>query len=176
MMDSSRVRVSGPLERYASGFLADLADLVGVGYKRASAAFQLRLMGHLSRWLEEAGLTPEGLSSAEAARFLAARRAAGCTNHTTAKGLEPLLAYLRGLGVVPPADQPVLSAVELLLERYREYLLVERGLVAGTARGYVDLVRPFVVSRCEESGVPDFAGLAERGAQLRAVGVRTATA
>jgi len=155
MFDPSRVRVSGPLERYAPGFLA---ELVGVGYKRQSAAFQLQLMGHLSRWLEEAGLLPEGLSLAEAERFLAARRAAGYRDHTSSKGLEPLLGYLRRLGVVPPADRPVLSAVELLLERYRDYLLVERGLVAGTARGYVDLVRPFVVSRCD-GRVLDFAGL-----------------
>lgn len=160
MMDSSRVRVSGPLERYAPGFLA---ELVGVGYKRPSAVCQLRLMGHLSRWLEEAGLALEELSSAKAAGFLAARRAAGYRSLTSPKGLEPLLGYLRGLGVVPLADQPVLSAVELLLERYRDYLLVERGLVAGTARGYVDLVRPFVVSRCEENGVPDFAGLTSSG-------------
>jgi integrase/recombinase XerD len=155
MLDPSRVRVSGPLERYAPGFLA---GLVGVGYKRQSAAFQLQLMGHLSWWLEEAGVSPEGLSSAEAERFLAARQAAGYRDHTSSRGLEPLLGYLRGLGVVPLADQPVLSAVELLLERYRAYLLVERGLVAGTARGYVDLVRSFVVSRCD-GGVPDFAGL-----------------
>lgn len=155
MLDPSRVRVSGPLERYAPGFLA---ELVGVGYKRQSAAFQLQLMGHLSRWLEEAGLLLEGLSSAEAERFLAARRAAGYRDRTSSKGLAPLLGYLRWLGVVPPADRPVLSAVELLLERYRDYLLVERGLVAGTARGCVDLVRPFVVSCCD-GGVLDFAGL-----------------
>jgi hypothetical protein len=46
MLDPARVRVTGPLERYAPGFLA---ELVGVGYQRVSAAFQLQLMAHLSR-------------------------------------------------------------------------------------------------------------------------------
>ena len=74
-------------------------------------------------------------------------------------GLVPLLSYLRELGVVPPAAQPARSSVELLLGRYREYLLVERGLMAGTARGYLDMVRPFVVSRAGEDGELELAGL-----------------
>ncbi|MBV9339047.1 MAG: hypothetical protein JO243_24425, partial [Solirubrobacterales bacterium] len=40
-----------------------------------------------------------------------------------ADGLVPVLTYLRGLGVVPVADEPARSSVELLLERYREYML-----------------------------------------------------
>lgn len=156
MLDPSRVRVSGPLERYAPGFLA---ELVAVGYKRASAAFQLRLMAHVSWWLEDAGVPLEGLSSLQLERFLSARRSAGYRDHTTGKALEPLLGYLRGLGVVPPPERPALSVVELLLERYRSYLLAERGLVPGTARGYVDLVRPFVAWRSGNGEVPDFMAL-----------------
>lgn len=34
-----------------------------------------------------------------------------------------------------------------LLERYRAYLISERGLTAGTARCYLDAIRPFVTSR-----------------------------
>jgi integrase len=37
--------------------------------------------------------------------------------------------------------------VEELLSRYRAWLLVERGVTPGTARGYVDCVRPFVATR-----------------------------
>ena len=39
-----------------------------------------------------------------------------------------------------------------MLEQYRRYLTVERGLTAGTARGYVDIVRPFVESRVNAVG------------------------
>jgi site-specific recombinase XerD len=148
--------VSGPLERYATGFSEELRR---VGYTPNSAALQLQLMAHLGRWLEERSLSLERLSSSEAARFVAARRAGGYANHTSLKGLEPLLGYLRGFGAVPPAERPALSAVELLLVRYRDYLLAERGLMAGTARGYVDLVRPFVASRLDRSGELELASV-----------------
>lgn len=160
MKDPSRARVRGPLAPYAQGFVAELRRL---GYTPLSASFQMQVMAHLSRWLEGARLDAAALEPATALAFLAARRAAGYTGYLSVKALEPLLAYLRGLGVVPAAEAPVLSAAELLLERYRDYLTVERGLAAGTARGYVDLVRPFVVSRVDGSGELDLAGLTPSG-------------
>ncbi len=51
--DPLRVRVLGPLEPYAHGFAR---ELVGQGYVRESAAFQLHLIAHLSRWLAGEGL------------------------------------------------------------------------------------------------------------------------
>jgi site-specific recombinase XerD len=44
---------------------------------------------------------------------------------------------------VPPLDGPV----EAMIERYRLYLTVERGLVPEAARGYVEAVRPFLCGR-----------------------------
>jgi hypothetical protein len=46
MHDVSRVRVSGPLEVFASGFAAELARL---GYRRIPTVFQLQLMAHATR-------------------------------------------------------------------------------------------------------------------------------
>ncbi len=37
-----------------------------------------------------------------------------------------------------------MTVAETLLERYREYLLSQGGLQVNVARGYLDLVRPFV--------------------------------
>lgn len=156
MRDPSRVRVTGPLEGYAPGFVA---ELVGAGYARDSAAFQLRLMVHVSRWLAEHGLGGEDFSSAQVERFLAARRAGGYRTFLSPKGLAPLLGYLRGLGVVPPASGPALTVVEALLERYRGYLLGERGLAPGTVRGYVDVVRPFLEERLDARGGLDLEAL-----------------
>ena len=48
--------------------------------------------------------------------------------------------------------------MEELLGRYRDYLLGERGLTAGTVRGYVDCVRPFVATRLR-GDVLDLAGM-----------------
>jgi site-specific recombinase XerD len=148
MKDPSRVRVTGPLEPYAAGFVAELG---AVGYRPASAAVHLRLLAHLSRWLQTEGLVPGQLGEAELERF--------CRQHIAryaslrgVQGLVPLLGYLRGLGVVPAAQRPALTAAGELLERYRRHLTMERGLTAETARGYVDIVRPFVESRIDAAG------------------------
>jgi integrase/recombinase XerD len=154
MGDPSRVRVTGPLERYAAGFVAELVE---AGYRPNAAAVQLRLLKHLSGWLEQEGINPGDLREPQLERFR--REHLGrVASLRIAQGLVRVLAYLRSLGVVPPADRPARSTIEVLLDRYREYLLVERGVTPETARGYVDLVRPFVASRVRE-GEFDFAGL-----------------
>jgi integrase/recombinase XerD len=155
MKESLGVRVSGPLARYAPGFVAVLVE---VGYRPNAAAVQLRLLAHLSRWLEREGIDPGDVREPEIERFRE-EDLAPVRSLRIAGGLVPLLAYLRGLGVVPVADERALSNVELLLARYREYLLRERGLTAGTARGYIDCVRPFVSSRARGDGELDLVGL-----------------
>ena len=151
------VRFSGPLESYAKGFAAELSRL---GYKPLTGIKpQLFLVSHLSRWLAERGLVPAVLASPEVVEeFFAGRRAAGYANYRTVKALAPLLSYLRGLGVIGPAPVVELTPGQALLERYCSYLTGERGLTAGTARGYVDAVRGFVAWR-ETDGDLDLAGL-----------------
>lgn len=151
MGDPSRVRVSGPLQPYATGFATALAR---VGYTRVSADFQVQLLANLSRWLEAEGLDPGGLSPAAVERFLGARRAAGYTNYRSAKAMRPMLEHLRRLGVVPlPPDWEPTSPLDRLLERYRRYLTVERSLAPTTARGYADAVRPFLECRVSPAGL-----------------------
>ena len=136
------VRMTGPLAPYARGMADELARL---GFTEVSARCQLGLAAHLSRWLAAAGLGTAALTAPMAEAYLAARRAAGYPAYLTPKALAPLLGYLRGLGVAPEAEITAPAApAEIALERYRRYLLAERGLQAGVARGYVDSVRPFV--------------------------------
>jgi site-specific recombinase XerD len=157
MHDPSRVRVSGPLEVFASGFAAELAR---VGYRRVPIVFQLQLMAHASRWLQREGLAVDALTSEVVERFLAERRAAGYTNYVTARAMAPLLGYLRGLGVAPAASpRRAVGAVEVLLADYREYLAVERGLTTDTVEGYVLAVRPFLGGRLGDGDELDLAGL-----------------
>jgi len=146
------VRLTGPLAPHATGLAGELARL---GFTEMSARGQLGLAAHLSRWLAAAGLGTMALTAPVAEEYLAARRAAGYTAYLTPKALVPLLGYLRGLGVVPEAEIAVpTTQAEVLLERYRCYLLAERGLREKVARGYVDSVRPFVAS-CTAAGSPD---------------------
>ena len=66
---ATRVRVRGPLGPYADGFRAELAAL---GYKPSSAAGQLQVMAHLSRWLVDRGLHGHELTSSVVEEFLRA--------------------------------------------------------------------------------------------------------
>lgn len=150
MTDPSRIRVSGPLEPFAADFAGELSRQ---GYTPNSGVLQMRLMAHVSRWLTNEGLDLSRLAS-EVDRFLSARRAAGYTSHLTGKAMQPMLTYLRELGVTltPPVPAPH-GPVEVVLERYRHYLTVERGLGRASARGYVDAIRPFLRSRVSPSGL-----------------------
>lgn len=156
MRDPSRVRVVGPLAPFAAGFAVELERL---GYTRNAIALQLRLMAQLSDRLEGERLTVSALTPGRVEAFAAARRAAGHGTHRSAKALAPLLAYLRPLGVVAAVADGELSAVEVLLVRYRVFLTVERGLSAGTARGYIDAVRPFLEGRLDAAGELELHGL-----------------
>lgn len=148
--DVSRVRVAGPLEPFAAGFAAELIER---GYAPQPAAQQLRLMAHVSRWLAAAGRQAEALNAVTVEAFLVSRRAAGYSNHLTRDALRPLLGYLRGLGVLAEEELPApVGVVEGMLEHYRRYLLVERGLTVITARVYVDAVRPFLAARVSADG------------------------
>jgi integrase/recombinase XerD len=138
----SEVRVRGPLAHYAAGFAECLA---GQGYTAGSTRLQMHLVAQFSRWLDAERLEVAGLTELVTDRFIAARRARVERLFRSREALEPLIGYLRGLGVVPaPVDIGPLTPVEELVERYRQYLLVERALTVGAARVYVTAIRPFV--------------------------------
>lgn len=142
--DPSKVRVVGPLEPWVSGFASELRK---AGYTEHATADQLRVFAHVSRWLDERRLGVEDLTPAACERFLSARRRAGYTLWLSPKALAPMLDYLRGLGVVPPPPSETQSARGELLERYRTYLVKERGLKPTSAAGYIHSVDPFLRRR-----------------------------
>lgn len=144
MVKVLRSWVRGPLEPYVGGFAG---ELLRRGYTRASAEQHVCFIAHLDRWMQAEGIGLGGLTCAVIERYLVQRRAGGYGQYRSARALGPLLEYLTPLGVLPVESEVPPDPVEELLGRYRRYLLVERGLTAGTARGYVDCVRPFVAGR-----------------------------
>jgi integrase/recombinase XerD len=156
MVKVLRSFVRGPLEPHIPGFAE---ELLRQGYTRTSAEQHVCFLAHLDRWMSAEGVGLGQLTGPVIERYLEARRAAGYVEYRSLKALRPLLGYLCPLGVLPVEGQPQRGPVEELLGHYREYLVGERGLTAGTARGYMDFVRPFVVSRVR-GDVLELAGIA----------------
>lgn len=138
-------RVLGPLAPYAAGFVVELIER---GYRPRSVGCQLELMAHLSRWLVEQGVEPDGLTPEIADRFLEVRRA-GASSLKSWRALDPLVGHLRGLGVVPKLAASADSPVDRLLAEYRDYLLRERGLTAGSVAHWERVARLFLIERPE---------------------------
>jgi integrase/recombinase XerD len=157
MSSRSPVRVSGPLADYAAGFGVRLE---GSGYRPASVASQLWLLVYVSRWLGERGLGAADLTAARVEQFSMGRRASGRTWLYSSRALDPLLEYLRGLGIAPAAVETMaLTPVDVLAERYGAYLVERRGLSSSTVRNYVALARVFLSWRETAGGTLSLAGL-----------------
>ena len=155
MVKVLRSFVRGPLEPHVAGFAG---ELLRQGYSRSSAAQHVCFIAHLDRWMSAEGVELDGLSASLIERYLAERRSAGYVEYRSVRALRPLLEFLAPRGVLPVPQVVPPGPVEGLLGRYRDYLIGERGLTSGTARGYVDFVRPFAATRLH-GGVLDFASL-----------------
>lgn len=130
----------GPLWEYATGIAMDLADQ---GYAQNTIHSQLWLIARLSRWLAKEGLPLADLTPAAVERFENYRWERGGSRRKSS--LAPILRYLRRTGVVPEPGAPVpVGAVAQLLERYREHLVVERGLARTTVVKYEWAARLFL--------------------------------
>ena len=101
-----------------------------------TAAKHLQLLAHLSRWMAVHDVGAAVLGRGEIERFVRERRVTHA-RLASARALTPLLAHLRGLGVVPAAGSREASTpAGELLDRYAEYLRTQRGLKASTIRNY----------------------------------------
>ena len=139
----SRVLMTGPLAPFAPVYGLELKRR---GYTPLTSVNQLRQVARLSCWVGANGWMAGELTGERVDEFLASQRAGG--HHRAAwsrPGLLCLLEVLRSLGVLaaetpPRADSPT----DVLLASFERYLLTERGLAAGTVRGYVRHARRFV--------------------------------
>lgn len=130
----STVRIEGPLQLYAQGFAAELARQ---GCAEGTASHQLHLLAHLSRWLGERRLDPEDLTGERATEFLRDRRASGRSKRCSARGLAPLLQYLREVHAVPEAGLPIAATpLAHVADAFATYLAQERGLSPQTIAHY----------------------------------------
>jgi integrase/recombinase XerD len=140
-----RVVIVGPLAVFAGGFAAELERL---GYSPFTAVDQVRLMAHLSRWMEDNGVDVAELTVARAHAFLADRRERGHAHRCSPRALDPLLGFLRGLGVTPRVTPaPTQTVTDRLLAEFENHLLAHRGLSDRTVTGYRRVATVFLADR-----------------------------
>jgi integrase/recombinase XerD len=147
-MDPNRVQVSGPLAGYATGFCE---ELLTHGYPGERAARHLQLLAQLSRWLDCQGLGELDLSEQRVGDFLLARCADGYYDKPSLPWLLGLLGHVPGLEVARAVPPPPTS-VELIVAEFADYLMTERGLAAGTIRGYRDVAELFLSHQAMPEG------------------------
>ena len=132
----SRVVMTGPLASFADSYALELEQR---RYTPLTSVVQLRQVARLSSWLELRGLGVAELTGERVEEFLAFQRATGRWRAQWSRpGLLCLLDVLQRLGV-RAVEEPVQagSPGDALLASFERYLLTERALAAGTARGYV---------------------------------------
>ncbi|MBG0741706.1 tyrosine-type recombinase/integrase [Paeniglutamicibacter antarcticus] len=144
------VHVSGPLETYVEGFESELMRL---GFVPISRGVQLRLMGHLSGWLDAKELVVSDLTVEIVDLFIRERRA----SHTvlfTHRALRPLLNWLVTSGTIT-AEVAAPRAVQdsVLLVRFEEYLRSERRLKEISVQAQVSRVRRFLNGYTPPGGI-----------------------
>jgi integrase/recombinase XerD len=118
--------MEGPLAPWTAGMASRLKTL---GYAPSTAARHMQLVGRLSRFLQQRGLAASELDAEVLEEFFEGLHAHHRSSWPTPKSLAWLVEYLREVGVTPAtAPRSPKSAQEELIDRYRAYLVEERGL------------------------------------------------
>jgi len=151
LVDQTKRRGKNPVTTLSKGLEAELRQQ---GYRPGTIWKQRKLLNDLIGWLQGQQLAMGDLSMTQVDRFMADRRAAGVRKLKTRKALGPILDHLRGLGLVPVAEAPVVDGpVAEILNRYQQFLIAERGLVPVTALRYSSCLRPFLDPRLSADGL-----------------------
>jgi hypothetical protein len=94
---TGRRRKPGGMGPFIEGYRAWLS---GRGYTPGTIVGMLAMAGGLGRWMDARGISPGDLDLAAITEFRNALRAAGMRCVPGAHGLDPLLEYLEGQGVL----------------------------------------------------------------------------
>jgi len=150
-------RKPGRLGPFVEGYRVWLLE---AGYTPQTVRGMLKVLGHLGRWMAREEVEVGAVDTAAVEEFLASLRAEGLRRVPTVRALGSLVAYLRDVGVMTLEDAVGKAApVEELVEEYRRWLVVERGLAAATVLRYEVLARRFLTGRVSPEDELGVAGL-----------------
>jgi site-specific recombinase XerD len=114
------------------------------GYTSGSIRGKLKELGHLGRWLSERRLAVETLDECLVEEFLSDLRWRGHRRVPTLASFVLLLEMLREQQVIAEKAVPAQSALDMLMDRYRSWMVEDRGLAAATVLRYENLARRFL--------------------------------
>jgi len=146
------IPASGPLADRIVGFAGWLADR---GYASSSIQHHVYLAAELNAWLAGQDLSVKDLTESVATRFWDDLRARG-SYLVKGTSLEPLLGYLRGIGVLPQQAGGPMGAAGVLLLEYDRYLRVERRAGEVTIAHYLRYANEFLSVAGELLDGPEF--------------------
>ncbi len=133
----------GPLQRHIDWFARRLAEQ---GYAPITTREKLRLVTHLSQWLQDRHLGAEVLDEQRLDQFLQHRQQQGRMPRHNHHALRTFLSELRDAGMLPvPARQQ--SAIDVLADAFADYLTHERDLSLITRDNYLPIVQRFLQER-----------------------------
>jgi site-specific recombinase XerD len=128
------------------------ASLLAAGYTPGTVRGLLKVMGQLGRWMEAEGVGPQRLAVDDIDAFGRSLRTRPDRRVARLRSVDPLVVYLREVGVLEAPKPPPATAVSDLLGVYRSWLTGERGLAAPTVLRYENTARRFLEERFELAG------------------------
>ena len=135
--------------------------LVERGYAPGTVEHELRFLSVVGRWMVVEDLAVSQFDGDVLVALVEARSADRRDAAVVMRGSSSLLIYLREMGVVGPGRDGPVTALGELIERYREWLVKERGLAPLTVARYLALATRFLGQRVragDELGVKDLDG------------------
>jgi integrase/recombinase XerD len=134
---------AGPLAPHITWFAGRLAEQ---GYAPFTAQEKLRLVTHLSQWLQDQHVGADALVEPYIDQFLAYRQQQGRAPRHHRVTLRTFLKELRDAGMLlVPTRQD--SALDVLVQAFDHYLTSVRGLARITREHYLPIVRRFLQER-----------------------------
>jgi len=128
------------------------------GYTPGTVRNMLKDLGQVGLWLSVEGMELGQLDDARVAAFLLARHETGHRRVPGARGMVPLLSYLREMGLVPVQASST-GPLDVLLVQYRCWMVQERNLAPATVLRYENAARRFLSEQASHDGVFEPAGL-----------------
>ena len=133
----------GPLAEFADGYRVVLA---GLGFTPFGVVGKLWEAGRLSDWMTANGFGLGDLTVERLAEFTALCASGPPVRPMGRRSLQHLVGYLRGLGVVP-GETVGASATDELIDRYRVWMIDDRGLARRTIERYEATAHRFLAQR-----------------------------